>query len=936
MRVFDLNPSLLPAGDINAWSGPGFTLTALAGVPVRGERGGFPSATFTQAASGPPAWLNGTTTVDAYPSPVTALHTAIVIDHAPTDSFSALSWGNLDLVITPGGIGTATVTAPITWGEVCVVSLIHDDAGTVCYINGEPLPGVTSGSVFGTTLIARCSDPGMSFDLLRVFGTVGTASDALADMAGMLSEFFPTGWGTAAGQWGFTGSVRLAVQDPWEPPTRPVIAPGGSVIPPPPPPPQAPPATVNVEPIRRISEVMPAPVLDTRGNPIDWAPTAVIKGVAGRLQIVVEGEDITYLMGVETPCPTWSRVEPFGSDQASISLPQITAFHRVGHGTLSWCRPGANVDILLVREDGSTKSLFAGVVTGFGHREDAGVFGVECLGVVFSGDLQLRPPPFIATPQDAGRVIAGVLNDVVGRRYDTVPETVTGISVSVLGGWESRVSGWVQGALATLVTGGSQWTVKCDVRSPIMALKDVNTIGWTVSNGQRGISVELTQDITQAPNVIYAEGIGPDGGRWRNAKYPNWNPDNTPAFPNNPIRSIEVGWTDARTTSGNGVSTWQAKAGRPVTGRFSQADSAQLKRMQDAAGVKRDGVLGPQSWAMTFETGSNTGTLDGAFIMPAAYSPSVEPHLYAPDGDIIGANPEYSPGVLRVERYINFGAGATKEDGVRAAEEILARDSTPGWVGTVTMDIDPEEGSRLEVVREGTNGLIRSFRGEDLKVHVARVEFGADTVTATVDTNARDYPTLDAILDRDREATDPARSFRKSTNTGDQSTDRATWDAESPGGRIPKLALYNRLWTVLRIPVAQYGSIVRTEFTTTGSPRPFSVAVFDRPITAAKLLNLVGNPLDVETTPDNPWQEYADDLDAAGLLMSWGWNMQPAGYYPLQYSDPSDDESAPPVTGRMVDDASWDYSSTQPPWLWVAMIAEGSCFIEGRFWHGAS
>lgn len=742
--------------------------------------------------------------------------------------------------------------------------------------------------------------------------------------------------------WSFSTAATLTDRDPWQPPTPPVFVPGGSVTPPPIPPPQAPPASVPVDPIRRVSEVMPAPTLDQRGNPVDWEPLEVRQGLVGHLQIVVEGVDITYYGDAETPFPSFSRVEPFGSDQATIQLPTITAFHQPGEGWLWWCREGANVDIRLARSDGTTRSMFAGVVVALGHREDEGAFSLDCLGVVFAADLQLRPPPFLTTPQDAGQIVPAVLNTAIGRRFEAVPEVFTGIPVSVLGGWESRASGWVQRALATLVTGGTQWTITCDERSPQLLPKNVDHISWTVSNGQRGVDVELTRDATQAPNVIYAEGVGPDGGRWRNAKYPNWSPDETPAFPNTPIRSITVGWTDARTSTGSGVSTWQEKAGQPVTGRFSQQDRAALRRMQQAAGVRVDGVLGPQSWAMTFDTGANTGSLDGAFIMPVAYSPSVEPRLFGPDGDDLGPNPEYVPGVLRVERYINYGAGATRPDGVRASEEILARDSNPGWVGTVRLSLDPEEGSRLEVVREGTNGLIRNFRGTDLKVHVARVEYGPDTVTATVDTNARDYPTLDAILDRDREATDPARSYRKSTNSGELTSDRATWDAESPGGRIPRLALFSNLWTVIRIPVAQYGSIVRTEFTSSGPARAFSVAVFDRPITAAGLLRLVGNPLyvpDADDAPEgglqNPWQENSDDLDDAGLLMSWGWAKQPAGYYPGQYSDP-DGEDASPVTGRMVDDASWDYASTQPPWLWVAMIAEGSTFIEGRFWHGVT
>ena len=734
----------------------------------------------------------------------------------------------------------------------------------------------------------------------------------------------------ATGSWAITGVGVLVGEDPYTPPEPPVLEPGGSVVPPVAPPPQSPPSKVKTEPLRRLSERMPQPVLDSSGNPVNWSPSSVVSEPVGTIQIVVEGVDITYLMDVETPFPTWSRVEPFGSDQAQISLPQITGFHRVGSGNLSWCKEGANVDIFRVNASGGRTSRFAGVVVGAGHHEESGVYTLDCLGVMFVGDLQLKTPPFITKPLDAGTFIPQVLNNVIGRRFGWMDTVRTRAMTSVLGGWEPRLTGVVASILATTVTNGRQWTIDCPVRNPVMKRKDTSTIGWTVSNGQRGIDVNLTKDLTQATNVIYGEGITPDGGRWRNAKYPNWRPDDSPAYPGLLSQGMGVGYRDSQTTSGNGVSVWQARAGQSVTGVLSQSDRLAWRQIQANAGIHVDNYLGPQTWAATFQVGSNTGTLDGAWIMPIAYSKQVEPYLYDADGGRIGPDPSFDPNQSRVERYINFGAGVTRREGTTAAKEIHARDSKPGWVGTVTMTADPEQGSKFDVVSEGTNGRIRYFRGESLDVHVARVDYSEDTVTATVDTNARDYPTLDAILDREREAVDPARSYRKQATAALLASDRATWDAEAPGGRVPRLALFGGLWTVVRIPVAQYGTIVRTSFTTSGGASPFAVGVFDRPINAAQLLTVMGNPLVAE---NNPWQAKSDQLDKRGLLMAWGWKEQPAGYYPHEYANPDGKEKFP-VTGRLFDDASWDYASRNPPWLWVAMIARSSCWVEGRFWHG--
>lgn len=724
-----------------------------------------------------------------------------------------------------------------------------------------------------------------------------------------------------------TGAGSLLTTDVFDTPAPPAPSGiGGSQAPPALPVAQEPPTGVPAPVVRRKSEIMPAPALNAAGFPVDWSPTSVVEEAAGVFQVVVEDTDITYLLGAPVPTPSWSRADPFGPAKASIRLPQITAFHNIGVGDLAWCRGGANVTVLL-----GELVVFEGAIVSFGHDESGneGRFTLTVLGCLYQADLQLRKPAFLTTPQDMGAAIASELNDVISRRYTTIPGAVTGIATSVRGGWEPKLTGRVQQMLATALTNGNQWTVTCVNRAPVLAVKDTTTVHWHVANGQRGVSIDLSQDWSQAPNAIYGEGIDPNGGRWRNSKYPNWRPDDTPAYPfANPATTITLGKTDAMTDTGNGVSLWQQRAGRPITGAFSSADRARLREMQAAYGIAVDGILGPQSWAASFATGSNTGTLDGAWIAPLAESLTVRPRLYAIDGADQGDNPDYDARVLRVERYLNFGEGVSKDEGRRASAELLARDMNPGWVGTITLTLDPEEGSRFEVL-EGQNLAVRYWRGNTtLLLHVAAVDQSEERTTLTVDTNARDYPTLDAIRARERDAVDPARAYISPKGRSRLPQDMPTFDSEAGGGLVPRHALFGDLWTVIRIPVAHYGRIVRTDFQTS-SATPFALAIFDRPITAAALLGLVGNPL---TATSNPWNDEA--LDAAGLLMAWGWAKQPAGYWPGSYSDP-DGEGATPPTGRLVDDASVEYASTQPPWLWVAEIAADSCYIEGRFYPGA-
>lgn len=920
-----IDPASLPVGEVLSINAGDLILNAVAG-PGSGPHVTTVDGHAAILCDAPAAFMTNTAGETTISSNVAVA--ALVARLGPTGAFPWDHSGPLALRDSPSRADVFGVSLPVTtdedlhawvlWSDGDTTALIRD--GSIIATGGAPAVPTSGYSYLRSTSGATVFRAAIWAEPMTLTAAQELSEDLLAEYQPVEATL------TAAGTWSVNGAGAVAESDPWEPPTIPPATSGGSRVPPVPPEPQDPPDGVPAPTVRRVSELMPAPVLDSRGNPVNWEPTTVITESVGVFQVVVEGVDITYWQGAPIPVPSWTRTEPFGSAAATISVPQITPFHQLP----AWCIPGASVDIRLVRPDGQVRSRFAGVVDTFGHKADAGVFTVECTGVVYVDDWQLRQPAFLTQPADVGWVIADTLNNAVSRRHDEMPVVGTGCLTSVLGGWEPKVTGWIQGLLATAVTGGRQWTVRCDERSPVLVQKDTDTVSWTVSNGQRGVDVSLTQDWSSASNVIYGEGVGPDGGRYRNAMYPNWRPDNTPPYPNgNPSKTIKVGTTDAGTDTGSGVSDWQRKVGLPATGRFTQTDKARAREVQRAAGISVDGIVGPQTWAATFGTGSNTGTLE-CFYMPMAYSPAVMPRSYGPDGADLGPNPAYNPDVLRVEDKVDFGQGVAKDEAIRGCGELLARSINPGWVGTIGMDIDPEEVSRYDI-QEGSNARIRYFRGGDLVVHVSQVDYTEETVTATVDTNARDFPMLDAIRERERNATDPAKAYQKRLNQGSLTEARATFDAESPAGHIPRFALFSNLWSVIRVPAGSYGSIVRTEITTTSPAREFSVAVFDRPITAAGLLGLVGNPL---TAEENPWSDAGDELDAAGMLMSWGWYQQPAGYYPGEYADPGGETSAP-LSGRMVDDASWDYVSTQAPWLWVALIASGSCYVEGRFWPGA-
>lgn len=881
------------------------TLTSDATITPAGDWAVFVAFANASATSGHAVVSSGGSQVQLVINPAQIL-SATFAGESLASALAVTAFGDGVSVVGLAGSTTETLLATLADGVVATGDPAGSASAETWYV-----PDDTDGAdLLGMWM----------FEATTVDAT--TLTDTIDAIAALLDVPASPVHGTSG--WGITseGAVTVGSTD-FDPPTIPTPPAGGSQAPPDPPEPATPSemTAAGIYPIRHVWETMPAPTL-VDGRPVDWVPTASGNSEYAYLQIVVEGVDITYLNGRATPFPTWRRGEPFGSQSATINLPQLTTFHTIP----SWARHGANVSIRLDIIDGDTISLFEGVVMDLGRREDAGVFTLECTGILFTADLTIRTPSFHTPPRDIGQMIPSLLNHVPGRRYGASFSVATGIKTSVAGGWEPLLTGFIQERLATaLDKNGRQWTVQCLVRSPVVVKKNTTTIAATVRTGQRGISIDLNSDASQAANVIYGEGIAPNGGRWRNAKYPNWHPDDSPAYPNSSLANyITQGESDSDTDSGRGVSDFERRLGLNDNGYYSAEDVGEVKRFQKRAGITVDGIVGPQTWSAIFDIGANTGTLDGAFIAPIAAAEEVMPRLYGSDGDDLGANPDYDPDIIRVERHVTYGQGVTRGEGVRDAERQLARESEPGWFGVMSFELDPSTMSKYQL-REGHNIRILNWHGETVDVHVATARYDEGVVSLEVDSKARDYPTLQALMTRDRDAVDPAKVERRRLLMGEVQTDRVTFDAESPAGRMPEHPVNGGLWDVRRIPLGAFGTVVRTSWYTE-DPTTFCLAVFGKEITAGQLLDIVGNPL---TATDNPWEN--DELEDRGLLMAWGWKEQPLGYWPKTYSDPTG-ATAAPVTGRHVDDMSWDFASNAMPWVWVAMMTADDTRARGRFY----
>lgn len=662
-----------------------------------------------------------------------------------------------------------------------------------------------------------------------------------------------------------------------------------------------------------------------------WTPSSIISEEWGRLQVVTGGTDVTFFRGVPCQVQRWQNAEPFGDSVMIVRFPQITPFEHVGSGDLTWLEQGRNIELKVVRPGPVIDLIWSGMIMAtVGHAdEQTGWLDLECKGSIVALDNALRPPSFDYRERDIGVVIAEAFNRVSASSHGYCQPVTTGITTRQRGGWTPVATGFVQDLLgmATTAGGGNQWTVAQDHRTPVIQLKDITTVHATLTTGTPGLTIDLTSDLTGAPNVIYGEGISPDGQHWRNTKYPNFHPDDTPAFPLGVGSTFSPGDPD---TGFQAFSDELRESGYNTLvsqDTYAAADEDEIRDAQKRAGITIDGIVGAQTWNAIFETGSNVGDLTGSYYAPLAFDTAVERYRYNARGARIGTNPDYDPTIARIERYENFGEGITKQLAIQSARAELYRFQQAGHQGQLILRIDPEEMSRFEL-RAGMNVLLKTYQQIDRMLHVAgvTVDWQLQTVTLDVDTHARDLLTLAGLRTRNTDAaTDPIRRSIPQRRRSRQLQDsKIVWDAESGAGIIPRHNLQGGFWTVLRIPAGQVGSVARTVYNTTSPASPFVVAVFGLPVTAADLVRLVGaNPLAVE----DPWSDYSDDLVDAGFLVAWGDMNQAMGYHPK-----TQDAAGATLTGRFDEQFPWNYESQRPPWLWVAEFSTSSCQIAGHFY----
>lgn len=331
--------------------------------------------------------------------------------------------------------------------------------------------------------------------------------------------------------------------------------------------------------------------------------------------------------------------------------------------------------------------------------------------------------------------------------------------------------------------------------------------------------------------------------------------------------------------------------------------------------------------------------LGAPLFQPAAYDNDV--HGWDEDGlgDLDDNSVRVDDTAIRIESLLTVGETFSRAEAKDLAGKQMAL-RVPSWLGDVTLQADPQEGSRLEM-RAGDNIRLRSLRGTaaGILTHIAEVEVRRDgdsySVSCSTDTQARDAALINMIKARNDEAAkNPVSRLLAGHDSGAVKDSQVPWDTGAGSGVIPNDATNGHRhitgtstiacpaddWEVVRILASQKDTIVHTIFETSPAVA-FHVSIYERFIATGDL-------------PSNPFADGAWDDKPDGYIIGWGQFNQAAGYYPGTESDGS------AITGILQWEETWQYHHDDTddrealPYLWVAIWCKDAADVWGRLTRG--
>lgn len=668
---------------------------------------------------------------------------------------------------------------------------------------------------------------------------------------------------------------------------------------------------------------------------MSYPATRGVSRKAGRNRIVVGGVDVTFFRDRATPFPSYSLTEPFAYGATSLEFPQVHAgYERTGQGDLAWAKHGARVQLSRVWDDTATEVIdYVGEVASI---DPSGRVLRMDVGGQFSGPASMlqEVTQMYRSERDVGRW-ASLAAARVGLTFDPWFGPDTNIDLTHTGG-QSLLS-WAQYVCAMSQDNGVQRVMMPTTWGSDtwgFPEKDSTTVHATAFHDDARVVLEVSDDVSEQPNVIYGTCVTPDGVRITNAKWPNVFAGPAPDYPM--PGSFGVGTTDADTSGGDGITIlyiklrelgflpWEVANTGVYTSDFVDA----VKKVQRKANLTQSGNMNTATWDALWDTGVTGFSVNGAYIEPLAEDDRVRQWNRASNGAILGRNPLYDPTVPRVEVFIDYGPGMRKAAMFRHARGVLARSqSLKNWTGTLRFNnAGLFSGSQTSAtanetnlmpmrdLRPGMNVWIPDFDGGTL-FHVSGCDVDTDGVTATVDTQARDLVEVREIMARNAESrVDVRREWNLANRTAKHS--RAMVNSDENFGELDRnVRLVGGQWNVVPMIAGQQGQVNRVDIRLINSPAEFAWMVLSKPMTrdgkggvSERLKRKFPNPL--ATGANETWLEKDDTIDWMDdktILAADGTGKQPAGFGSRRKFDDNGNRTSAAVTGRLLDDEPFPY-----------------------------
>ena len=663
-----------------------------------------------------------------------------------------------------------------------------------------------------------------------------------------------------------------------------------------------------------------------------------LAGPWGSFRLIVDGHDVTRFRGVPAQIGGYQLTEPYSFGPADFAFPQIPTMETPGVGDIAWLRNEAPARLVQVDEAGTrVRTVWRGFVSALQAERES--WAIHCDGEL-SGRLAVRDkhPELMQWTKDVSQLLADAIR-TAGMRPSPSRGLDTGIEIKPQGGADSWLSHADRLLSLAQQGGGDQLTIRWASGTTYEQVwKDRATVAGTVFNGAAGVALDVVDDLTERPTAIYGMGRSPEGMLWDNARFPGVVQGDPPAFPGL-LEEDDTG-QDVRVLQDRLIGAGyldRDDAADTTTATFDAETTEAVQALQSDAGLSETGVVNEATWNALFDIGVTGYSLRGARFFPLAEVDEARQRNYTATGVYIGRNPNFDPTRVPVDRTVDFGIMRKRRARNWSKRELAKVQTDKSWAGTLVLSTDAVAGEhthgttpaallpRLDVT-PGMNLLVRNFDGDTL-FHVAGVQVNSDlSVRCAVDTRARDLLTVAQIVERNRASrVHPGRTWLEERRGTAAHQMIPQW-TKVAGLVHNEVSLAANEWTVVPIFAGQSGSVHRVRVKVTDSACEFAAAVLAKKVSSTWMRNKVGDPFTGDGWAREKVREQVEDKRV--LLAAWGDADQPGGYYPGAKTGEDGEPTGDTVTGKLLDDAGFDYHTFGQPVLWLAIYPTAACKLE--------